>query len=141
MARYVRGTLDLEALRTHKKGDPSPIILHPAPFGGIQVITVGDFHQLPPVCKRDPDNPFADRGPRFAFQSDRWRACGFVPVLLEKVFRQVRFDDLSRREESKEQRIVEDKAEGGGEESKRDNRRGCCPLTPHCDSFNARLAG
>ncbi len=45
------------------------------PFGGIQVIVIGDFLQLPPVGEEA----------HFAFESKAWN---FETVLLEKVYRQ-----------------------------------------------------
>jgi len=50
------------------------------PFGGIQVIAVGDFLQLPPVSK----NGVYD----WAFQSEAWDRIDFAPVVLRKVHRQ-----------------------------------------------------
>lgn len=54
------------------------------PFGGIQVIAVGDFYQLPPVQGK------------FAFESDAWTAL-FPPtrvVRLHQIFRQTDADPL-----------------------------------------------
>ncbi len=48
------------------------------PFGGIQLIVVGDFLQLPPVSKDEIEV-------RFAFESKIW---DFETVLLNKVYRQ-----------------------------------------------------
>jgi ATP-dependent exoDNAse (exonuclease V) alpha subunit len=52
------------------------------PFGGAQVIVIGDFLQLPPV--RTSDLAPYD----WAFQSDAWERAGFKTVILEKVRRQ-----------------------------------------------------
>lgn len=70
-------TLDLIARRV-KKSD--------IPFGGIQLIAVGDFLQLPPVSTmKSKDN-------MFCFQSSRWEAAGLQSqsgiVYLHKVIRQ-----------------------------------------------------
>jgi len=67
------------------------------PFGGIQVILIGDFLQLPPVD----DNCF------FAFQSQAWKDLDLQSVLLTKIYRQneacfldilneVRYGELSK---------------------------------------------
>ena len=51
------------------------------PFGGLQLILSGDFHQLPPVSK--------DHSTRqFAFEADAWNRCVHSSVLLTQVFRQ-----------------------------------------------------
>lgn len=43
------------------------------PFGGIQMILVGDFCQLPPVVKdQDPELP------RFSFQTDLWKKANII---------------------------------------------------------------
>eukprot|EP01038_Epipyxis_sp_PR26KG_P004803 gene4803-6731_t len=55
------------------------------PFGGIQLIVVGDFMQLPPVLKTVTNQPFP-------FQSPIWEAAGFNCISgmihLEKIERQ-----------------------------------------------------
>ena len=72
------------------------------PFGGIQLITCGDFLQLPPIPKsaykvKAAKDAFArqgksiaglhqDRG--FAFQSKAWRNAGLEVIQLDQVFRQ-----------------------------------------------------
>jgi len=50
------------------------------PFGGIQVIAVGDFLQLPPVSKTGRYD--------WAFQSETWDALDFSNVTLRQVHRQ-----------------------------------------------------
>lgn len=50
------------------------------PFGGCQVITVGDFLQLPPVAR--------DGKYDWSFQTDTWAACGFRNVYLTRIHRQ-----------------------------------------------------
>jgi len=51
------------------------------PFGGIQLLLVGDFLQLPPVTK--------DGGaPRFCFEARSWGKCIKAHIELQHVFRQ-----------------------------------------------------
>lgn len=50
-----------------------------APFGGLQIVAVGDFLQLPPVDK-------SGVGYDWAFWSPAWE--GITPIMLEKVHRQ-----------------------------------------------------
>ena len=52
------------------------------PFGGMQMVFVGDFCQLPPVSSRG-------GGPlRFAFQSAAWRGAVRTSIVLKQVYRQ-----------------------------------------------------
>ncbi len=53
------------------------------PFGGIQLLFVGDFFQLPPVQTKDEQNKLL-----FAFQSDEWAECVPHTVELRQIIRQ-----------------------------------------------------
>lgn len=55
------------------------------PFGGVQTILVGDFFQLPPISRTDPEK-------RFAFQSDAWKELEPTVCYLETSFRHT--DDI-----------------------------------------------
>ena len=48
------------------------------PFGGIQIIFLGDFYQLPPIGK----------GVQFCFESDVWKNCFENQIILKTIFRQ-----------------------------------------------------
>ncbi len=50
------------------------------PFGGLQVVLVGDFFQLPPVSR--------DKSAQFAFQSDAWKELSPVACYIEEQHRQ-----------------------------------------------------
>jgi hypothetical protein len=51
------------------------------PFGGLQLLLVGDFFQLPPV-------ELGRGGARFAFASPAWQTCGIETIALTTIVRQ-----------------------------------------------------
>ncbi|MCE9541120.1 AAA family ATPase [Candidatus Kaiserbacteria bacterium] len=55
-------------------------LTHGEPFGGLQVIFVGDFFQLPPVSR--------DARASFAFESDAWKAANPIVCYLSEQHRQ-----------------------------------------------------
>lgn len=57
-----------------------------APFGGLQLVLCGDFHQLPPVVK----GREAEANRRFCFESCAWTSCIDHCLELTEVYRQVR---------------------------------------------------
>lgn len=59
------------------------------PFGGIQVVCVGDGFQLPPIITNGEMKHFRRKYKSpYWFDSKVWKEGGFTPVLLEKVYRQ-----------------------------------------------------
>ncbi len=60
-----------------------------APFGGIQMIFIGDLYQLPPVVTRNDREVLAKRyESEYFFDSDVFREVEFELIELEKVYRQ-----------------------------------------------------
>jgi len=62
-----------------------------APFGGVQVVVVGDFFQLPPVVSRDKYR-FGSKGGQdtqdFIFETEAWTEADFAIIELTEVHRQ-----------------------------------------------------
>lgn len=59
------------------------------PFGGLQVIVLGDGFQIPPVLTRNEEQLFREMyGSEIPFGCPSWQECNFVNVILTKVFRQ-----------------------------------------------------
>jgi len=82
------------------------------PFGGKQLVLVGDFMQLPPVVKdrAESDYLMSELGGYYAFQTDLWQEADLQHVCLQKIHRQqddalfmnvlnhLRFSDLNTRD-------------------------------------------
>jgi ATP-dependent DNA helicase PIF1 len=108
-----------------------------APFGGIQVVFVGDLLQLPPVSR--------DGKAQFPFKSQAWQEADIDVVVLTQVFRQeerrfsqilkaIRFDEVTPEVEAF---LIE-----RFEAEDPDPARPACILHTHnakCDVVNARM--
>jgi hypothetical protein len=68
----------------------APPNLSDTPFGGKQIVMVGDFFQLPPVVRHASVERELrrDLGGRFAFGPPAWQLAAFQPVVLGNVHRQ-----------------------------------------------------
>lgn len=60
------------------------------PFGGVQLLLIGDLYQLPPVVTKEDEEVLKDYydGNYFFFNSEAIRKVGFETVCLDKVYRQ-----------------------------------------------------
>ena len=59
--------------------------IHGIPFGGLQLVLVGDFLQLPPVNKERHPSPLANK---YVFQTTSWASLKLQLVKLDTCFRQ-----------------------------------------------------
>ena len=61
-----------------------------SPFGGKQIILVGDFFQLPPVVKTETESDYLNRefGGHYAFQTNLWQEADFQCICLQTNQRQ-----------------------------------------------------
>lgn len=66
----------------------SSIYENPLPFGGLQIILVGDLYQLPPVVSSYDLIKFKDLKKPYCFQSELWNSGKFVTVNLSTNYRQ-----------------------------------------------------
>ncbi len=68
------------------------VMQNPEPFGGLQVIFVGDFFQLPPIIKKNThemDSLFLDEEiARFAYDSPAWKNAQPLVCYLSEQYRQ-----------------------------------------------------
>lgn len=59
------------------------------PFGGVQILAIGDLFQLPPIVKRDEERMFSKLyASPFFFDSNAYANAGFIKTELTKVHRQ-----------------------------------------------------
>jgi ATP-dependent DNA helicase PIF1 len=74
------------------------------PFGGLQLLCVGDFFQLPPVQKGN----IPKGRPVFAFQASQWAKTIEETVMLETIFRQTEGSFQRILEEARHGRLTEE---------------------------------
>lgn len=72
----------IDEVLAHVKGNS-------APFGGVQMVLVGDFLQLPPVVTKQDLMQYKDLKKPYCFQSDLWNVAGFESFNLTTSYRQL----------------------------------------------------
>lgn len=72
---------------------------NPLVFGGVQMVLVGDFFQLPPVVTNWELSKYPDLAQPFCFQSQLWSQAGFHEFNLQTNYRQAEGEFLDALEE------------------------------------------
>lgn len=78
------------------------------PFGGVQMILVGDFLQLPPVVSETDRRKYSDLVEPYCFQSDMWKHGAFQSFNLTTNYRQGEGEFLNALEEIRIGSLTED---------------------------------
>lgn len=66
----------------------SNVLENNSPFGGLQIILVGDFFQLPPVITEFDRTKYRDLKAAYCFQSPLWKQGKFLSISLNTNYRQ-----------------------------------------------------
>lgn len=114
------------------------------PFGGIQVIAVGDFYQLSPVLIGKDKEPFERLySSVYSFDTDSWRDLGMETIELTEVMRQddVKFISLLQSIRTKDKKYMESLYELNeiglsNEEVDEDNTIFLCSTNKDADNIN-----
>jgi ATP-dependent exoDNAse (exonuclease V) alpha subunit len=112
------------------------------PFGGIQMVVVGDFFQLPPIVspKEKPHFKKQYLSP-WAFNSKVWKQADFQLLNLDKVFRQNNADQIDALNKIREQldgwEEAVDQINIWGESPNEHNSVILCNFTKDADAVNA----
>lgn len=81
---------------------------NPLPFGGVQMVLVGDFFQLPPVVTNWELSKYPDLTEPFCFQSKLWEQAGFQSFNLQTNYRQADGEFLDALEEIRIGKLTDD---------------------------------
>jgi ATP-dependent DNA helicase PIF1 len=83
------------------------------PFGNMQIIFSGDFHQLPPVC----------RDSKFCFESPYWNECFKHQIVLSENYRQ--------KDDNTYQKVLNEIREGNISQESKDILKSCLNKKPN----------
>lgn len=71
------------------------------PFGGIQLVVIGDFFQLKSIGK-------GEKGEEYLFETKLWKELNFQPILLTQIFRQRDQDFIELLEQARYGKVTEE---------------------------------